>query len=214
MDTRSELLALRAEFKELTQCPDAPWATLTQTGDRRRWLVRGFRVAGFEALALRAAAVAGQDGIQGWLELIGDGKLEYQGRGRAGESVLVISHLNGIAQLSVLAIDRLLAKHSSAPSAPPPEINEAGENGDAFNAGNLPAEYREGGKPDGVPLVVPYLTESVDWQLSANALAGARSRSVIQSVKVRIDGKVKDAHEFVSLAAYRLAKTRREDGRE
>jgi hypothetical protein len=81
-----------------------------------------------------------------------------------------------------------------------------------FDANSLPAAYREGGKADGLPLVVPYLAESIDWKLTASALAGARRDQRVRSVKVRIGGKLKDAHEFTSLAAYRLIKTRREDG--
>jgi hypothetical protein len=95
-------------------------------------------------------------------------------------------------------------KQQSAPA-------NGNRNGVTYDAQSLPAEYRESGKPDGEPLVVPYLADNTDWLLTANVLAGARRNGKVKSVKVQIDGKTKDAHEFTSLAAFRLEKTRRED---
>ena len=79
-----------------------------------------------------------------------------------------------------------------------------------FTEETLPAAFREGGKANGRPLVMPYL-ESGDWVLGALELQTAkRSPNNVQSVKVRIDGKQKNAYEYTTLAAFRRRRTIRE----
>lgn len=82
--------------------------------------------------------------------------------------------------------------------------------GEVFTDKSLPAEYREGGKADGVPLVLPYLETDRDWKLGSNVLAGLRRDSKVQSVDVLIEGKPKKAHLYSDLLKITRERSKRD----
>lgn len=108
-DTRAELMALRAEFKELAGHYANPWASWTeQAGRPAQWKLCGGlgTERRFDGLAQRAAALAGiPNGLSGWLDSLGTPSL----MGQSVDGALLIGELQGIADLSVQAIDKLLA---------------------------------------------------------------------------------------------------------
>lgn len=79
--------------------------------------------------------------------------------------------------------------------------------GAVFNEATLPAEFREGGKTDGQPLVLPYLENNCDWKLSRSALTNAERSGKTHSVKVLVDGKRKTAYPYQALATIRMERT-------
>lgn len=119
MMERTELRELRAEFKELAGHPDQPRADWCKPSNRaREWRLAGSpRICrNYAGLAKRAAALSGLEGLDGWLDLLAaQGTLEQLGIALDGAVTLHMATLEQISQLSVTAIDDLLAKHALAP---------------------------------------------------------------------------------------------------
>jgi hypothetical protein len=166
-----------------------------------------------------------REGFPGYHNLRRQAQAEIEARGIAAvvtpllkeafdahEALLEAARLtadSGQKQIDDVVILRHLAATSALTEYLPPE-DASSEEPQIFDESTLPADYRENGRRKGEPLVVPYLTDSAAWLLSSGALAGARSRGTVKSVKVIIGGKLKDAHEFLSLLKFRHEKTGRE----
>jgi hypothetical protein len=110
---KTELKELRAEFKEMQQV-DLRADSQRNGSEPRQWRVVGIwgptTTQSFCALAARASSVIGQQGYKGWLEhLTTIERPDFIGACRDGETQITLETLNGVARLSVLAIDGLLA---------------------------------------------------------------------------------------------------------
>ncbi len=84
------------------------------------------------------------------------------------------------------------------------------ENATIYDTATLPAEFREGGKNNGNPLVATYLAEG-DWTFTKSQLAHFPRHATrpVPTVKVRIASKVMVAYEYKGLAAKRCERESR-----
>lgn len=80
--------------------------------------------------------------------------------------------------------------------------------------GEIPAEYREGGRADGEPLTTPYLRESPDWMLKSAYVSKHYAADGSKTLTRRIKTGKSYAYLFNELAALRLKKTQNESRNE
>jgi hypothetical protein len=85
--------------------------------------------------------------------------------------------------------------------------------GEQFDEKDVPAEFRDGGKPSGVPLTAPYLEENkIDWDLKGSHLRKNYGPRKTLTTHIRI-GRRK-AYLFTEVAALRTRKTQNQAERE